>query len=327
MSEAAKTKTSDPFTLERGEHFAQEWQGRRILLYPAGQTASALLLCTSLREIVIALGDSNPSLNGKTVNGLPILSPDQIPQFAPDVVLIASPTFESEIFAELAWLDSHNIPRVRLSEASPVSNPLTLWRWNRPFADVYRSIMDRTLVDESRCFQLWQWSRQALSIQGQFAEVGVYLGGTAGLLAEVLRNTDRQCHLFDTFEGMPDTDPNEDLHRRGDFSDTSLSAVQKHLKEYSNLSFHKGIFPGTAKSLESERFAFVHVDADIYSSVWDCCTYFYPRLSPGGVMIFDDYGFIGTPGSRKAVDTFFADLPETPCYLPTGQCLVVRLPV
>jgi FlaA1/EpsC-like NDP-sugar epimerase len=99
MSEAAKTKTSDPFTLERGEHFAQEWQGRRILLYPAGQTASALLLCTSLREIVIALGDSNPSLNGKTVNGLPILSPDQIPQFAPDVVLIASPTFESEIFA------------------------------------------------------------------------------------------------------------------------------------------------------------------------------------------------------------------------------------
>lgn len=323
---AAATTNHDPFILERGEHIAQEWQGRRILLYPAGQTAAALLLCTSLRDIVVALVDSNITLRGSTVSGLSVISPDQIPEFAPDAVLIASPSFESEIFAELEWLESYKIQRFRLSQAAPVSNPLTLWRWNRSFTDVYRKIVDRTLVDESRCFQLWQWSHQALSIEGEFAEVGVFLGGTAGLIGEILQNTNRQFHLFDTFQGMPATDPNQDLHQAGDFADTSLSGVQEHLKAYRNLRFHQGVFPDTSRGLESERFAFVHVDADIYRSVWDCCEFFYPRLTPGGVMIFDDYGFIGTPGSRKAVDSFFANLPETPCYLPTGQCLVVRLP-
>jgi O-methyltransferase len=43
-------------------------------------------------------------------------------------------------------------------------------------------------------------------------------------------------------------------------------------------------------------------------------------------MVFDDYGEPTCPGARKAVDEFFADKPETPIYIPTGQCLVHRLP-
>ena len=33
----------------------------------------------------------------------------------------------------------------------------------------------------------------------------------------------RALHLFDTFQGMPQTDPTRDLHRQGDFANTSLS--------------------------------------------------------------------------------------------------------
>jgi len=46
----------------------------------------------------------------------------------------------------------------------------------------------------------------------------------------------------------------------------------------------------------------------------------------GGCMIFDDYGFPSCPGARRAVDEAFADKPEIPLCLPTGQCMVVKLP-
>jgi O-methyltransferase len=68
----------------------------------------------------------------------------------------------------------------------------------------------------------------------------------------------------------------------------------------------------------------VHIDADIYQSVKDSCTFFYPRLESGGIMVFDDYGFPSCPGARKAVDEFFSDKEEFPFYLPSGQCFIVR---
>ena len=92
------------------------------------------------------------------------------------------------------------------------------------------------------------------------------------------------------------------------------------------IDFHAGCFPDTATGLGDKRFAFVHVDADIYCSVHDACEFFYPRLVPGGVIVFDDYGFPSCPGARAAVDEFFDGRPEQPLYLGTGQALVVRLP-
>lgn len=53
---------------------------------------------------------------------------------------------------------------------------------------------------------------------------------------------------------------------------------------------------------------------------------FYTRLNPGGVLIFDDYGFPTCPGAKRAVDEFFAAVPEHSVYLPTGQAVVTRLP-
>lgn len=57
----------------------------------------------------------------------------------------------------------------------------------------------------------------------------------------------------------------------------------------------------------------------------DCCKFFYPRMERGGVMIFDDYGFVSCPGAKMGVDKFFLDKAENPTYLPTGQCVVFKL--
>lgn len=204
-------------------------------------------------------------------------------------------------------------------------NPIEPWDRDGEFQPLLASIQDHTLVDKVRCYVLYQTLQQCLTLDGTIAEVGVYRGGTARLLATLGGRARKRVHLFDTFGGMPETDEGKDWHAAGDFSDTSLDAVKTFLDGL-DVAFHPGVFPQTAAGLQSESFCFVHVDADIHRSVWDSCEFFYSRLVAGGVFVFDDYGFVTCDGAKQAVDTFFADRAEVPCYLPTGQCLVTKLP-
>ncbi len=211
----------------------------------------------------------------------------------------------------------------RIPKTGP--NPIHLFETDAVFKDLYEGIKDHTLVDRERCFMLYQFFQQATPLGGEVAEVGVYRGGTAKLFGNMLSRAgiDRMIHLFDTFEGMPETSAERDLHKRGDFADTSLEGVSKYLSDGS-FSLHKGFFPDTATPIKDKKFSFVHVDVDIYKSVLDCCEFFYTRLLPGGIMIFDDYGFISCPGAKQAVDEFFSNKAERPIYLSSGQCVVIK---
>jgi hypothetical protein len=57
----------------------------------------------------------------------------------------------------------------------------------------------------------------------------------------------------------------------------------------------------------------------------DALEFFWPRIVPGGVVLCDDYGSIGCPGSRKAMDAFFADKKVRFIELPTAQAMVIKL--
>jgi O-methyltransferase len=203
--------------------------------------------------------------------------------------------------------------------------PLPLWESDAIFSSLWKQVERYTLIDKRRCFMLYQYARQAYTLAGDAAEIGVYRGGTARLLAKTLDRSERTAHLFDTFAGMPAVDPAKDVHIRGDFGDTSLESVSTYLADCPHVRLYAGIFPETAGPVEHTTFCFVHVDVDIYQSVVDCCQFFYRRLAPGGIIVFDDYGMITCPGVKLAIDTFFADKPEYPCYLPTGQAVVVRI--
>jgi O-methyltransferase len=204
-------------------------------------------------------------------------------------------------------------------------NPIHLWNDHIGFNKVFHPIIGHSLVDRQRCFMLYQFANHILSLEGEAAEIGVYKGGTAKLLANVFEEKDKTLYLFDTFEGMPETDPEKDMHSKGDFDDTSFEYVRDFLKDSKNIEIHKGFFPDTAEPIKNTTFCFVHIDVDIYKSVMDCCDFFYPRLAKGGIMIFDDYGFLSCPGAKTAVDEFFQDKPEFSCYLPTGQSFVVKI--
>ncbi len=204
-------------------------------------------------------------------------------------------------------------------------NPIHLWDDDRQFAEIMREISSHTLVDVKRCYMIHQFCRQVASLKGDIAEIGVFKGGTAKLIAQGIGSQDKNIHLFDTFEGMPSTDPRLDIVKKGDFKDTSLESVREYLGDLKNIRYYQGFFPDSAKPVEKLKFSLVHVDVDMHRSVADCCAFFYPRLEAGGIMIFDDYGQLSCPGAKKAVDEFFSDKKEKPCYLPTGQSVVFRL--
>jgi O-methyltransferase len=175
------------------------------------------------------------------------------------------------------------------------------------FIKIMQEIKKTTIVDESRCYMLYQFAKQANNLDGNVAEVGVYKGGTAKLFSKIFN---KSIHLFDTFEGMPETDLIKDKHKKGDFRDTSLELVKDFLIG-DNIHFYKGFFPNTAENIKDKKFCFVHIDADIYKSVYDCCSFFYERLVNNAIMVFDDYGFPSCPGAKLAVDEFFAEKKRT----------------
>ena len=202
------------------------------------------------------------------------------------------------------------------------------WEGNADFRRLYDSVRRHTLVSPERCWILLEFMRHALALSGDFAEFGVFRGGTALLAAKVLAEAAdaRPLHLFDSFAGMPETAPGE-AFGEGDFSRTSEAAVEALLATAGRrVQIHAGYIPDTFAGLDMPRIAFAHIDVDLYQSVRDCIAFVYPRMVPGGIIIFDDYGFPSCARAREAADKGFALLREKPVYLPTGQALVIKLP-
>lgn len=193
------------------------------------------------------------------------------------------------------------------------------------FTQVFDEAKDKSLISTDRCLVLWEKLIECRDIEGVLFECGVYKGGSAYLLKKCsqIYGIDKELYLFDTFKGMPPISEQDNFHKENDFSDISLEQVKEFVGIY-NTKFFSGFIPKSFENLESVKIAFAHVDVDIYQSVWDCCEFIWPRLSVGGIIIFDDYGFDTCLGAKKAVDSFFKDIAEIE-KLETKQALVRKL--
>ncbi|MCB1224368.1 MAG: class I SAM-dependent methyltransferase [Verrucomicrobiales bacterium] len=200
------------------------------------------------------------------------------------------------------------------------------WLGDSEFERYYQIAAPRTLVSRHRCHVLYTMLQQCLDVPGDIWECGVYKGGTAAMMASFLAasGTDKKLLLFDTFGGMPPTDPLHDLHQEGDFADTSISEVKEYVGNAEFCGYHQGFIPETFVGLAAAQIAAAHIDLDIYRSVLHCIEFIWPRLSVGGMVVFDDYGFRTCPGARAAVDEFFKDKSAYPLCLSTGQALVFK---
>lgn len=181
--------------------------------------------------------------------------------------------------------------------------------------------LERTYRDKVRFYTFWFLIERlkAKNVKGAFAELGVYKGETAKFIH--LMDKARTLHLFDTFEGFSESDLSLESNQGEkysvtNFSDTSLHQVKKYIGNHENIHYHPGFFPASATNLEEQFYAFVHLDADLYKPTIEALNYFYPKLSPGGVIIVHDYNhtWYGIP---KAIVAFENTILET--FVPVSD--------
>jgi len=181
------------------------------------------------------------------------------------------------------------------------------WEDDENFLQVYNAIKEHTLVDIMRCYELWQLSGVLSYVPGDVLEVGVWRGGSAALVASRMPKG-RKIFLADTFYGVVKSGMYDNRYRGGEHSDTSIATVHElfvslGINHYSILA---GVFPDdTGKDIEDTLFSFVHIDVDVYQSAYDIVQWVWPRVSVGGMVIFDDYGFESCQGVQKLVHTLF----------------------
>lgn len=209
------------------------------------------------------------------------------------------------------------------------------WRSDKRIAALLQRLQELgavTLVDPDRAWTLICAYAQTRTLAGEVWEAGVYQGGSARLLKMLIEETvggaggrPSRLRLFDTFAGMPQTACGLDQHTNGEFDNTTLETAQRTVGPEEWIDFRVGLIPRTFAGLEGATIRLAHVDVDHYEAVLDCCDFMYPRMAPGGVMVFDDYGFPSCPGARAAVDFFFRGRPEAPFPMVNGQCVVTRL--
>lgn len=153
-----------------------------------------------------------------------------------------------------------------------------------------------------RLGNLITYSHFCHELPGAFAEFGVMKGGSLELLAKL--HPEREIYGIDGFEGLPKPTI-EDVHKQGEFalSNDEYEALRAHFDNCCmNVRILRGYSPKIFESIPNdETFAFVHIDVDLFRSVGDALNYFFKRMVPGGMMLFDDFGYITTPGATKAL--------------------------
>jgi hypothetical protein len=181
----------------------------------------------------------------------------------------------------------------------------------------------RCLLTGLEAFTVYSITRSVRNLSGDIAEVGVYAGASAKLICEA--RGDKTLHLFDTFEGLPESSEKDRSVYRGKKKPQyacSLESVSKYLEDFSDVNFYQGLFPATAGPIEDSTFCFVHFDVDLYESTLACLEFFYPRMTPGGILLSHDYSILA--GVRTAFDEFIDDKPEDVLELPTTQCMIIK---
>lgn len=165
---------------------------------------------------------------------------------------------------------------------------------------------------------------KASQLQGDVADLGAYKGGVSLILRKLA--PEKQLHIFDTWSGNPYNDP-LCHHKRGEWA-TNIADCWHFVNGGSteNFNMYPGVFPISctqpiSQSLEARDFCFVYVDMDTEQATRDAIDFFWPRMVPGGEMVFDDYDWEPCAGVKVAVDAAFS---EKLLFPEQYTCVVVK---
>lgn len=192
-------------------------------------------------------------------------------------------------------------------------------RFDEEFLREYPGKLDRI----GMVLQVLEASKSAA---GDVVEFGVFKGHTAVALDAALERSGstKRLFLFDSFAGMPPSAHPLDRHwQTGDLTSDALR-LERVFQDSTRVQIVPGFFSESLPKWPALRFSFCHIDCDLFSSTMECLEYVHPRLSPGGAVVFDDFGFRRCGGARQAVEEFASRHSLSYLTLPTGQAVYFK---
>jgi SAM-dependent methyltransferase len=193
----------------------------------------------------------------------------------------------------------------------------------------------------------WHWrvhtglwaATTASKVSGDFVEFGVNRGFLSSAIMQLLdwNMTGRTFYLLDTFAGIDERYVTLDDIAVGviarnqhdidsGFYTFDLDAVRANFAEWPAARIIPGPVPETLDQIDSDRFAFAHIDMNCAAPEVAAIEFLWPRLSEGGVVLLDDYAYIGYRSQKIAMDDFARRVGVAVLSLPTGQGLIIKPP-
>ena len=168
------------------------------------------------------------------------------------------------------------------------------------FNSIFNQCLERIHLSKTKAEMVYDMLTTTENVGGALADLGAFRGGV-GMLMKLTFPT-KDLLSIDTFEGIPVKDE-IDVHTVGEFGETSYEEVKSAFKGISGVQIIKGTFPQCLKDNKiPDRYSFIFLDFDQYQATKDALIYFLDRVSPGGLLMLDDFGWEACPGVERAVE-------------------------
>lgn len=221
---------------------------------------------------------------------LPVMPPEAVAGYDPDVLILAALNKEDDTALKFM-----------ICRTDFRGEVISLFELNRGFS--VRTAVIRRI----------SWRLGELGVEGAAADIGAYLGDLSWQMNALM--PDRKLYLFDTFTGYDRRDVAKEKElgmpevREGEYSLSSRQledlngTILGRMPYPEQVVIRAGWFPETARGLEDEKYAFVHIDTGLYAPTYSALRYFIPRMSREGIILAAGY----TDGRRESVHRAVAD--------------------
>jgi len=225
----------------------------------------------------------------------------------------------------------------QISPNAFVGEGLATWQKTLPFMHDARFMALAEKHAHLHSLANWHWNlqvalwaiQQARTTPGDFIELGVFRGHTTLFCAEYVEffHWPKRWLLYDTFEGIPEDqlDPGWARANSSAYHGTfSYEEVRERFSQFANIEVIRGRVPEVLVGTAPERIAFAHIDLNNSSAEIAALDFLFDRLSPGGVILLDDYGWATASAQFVAERAWFASRGLALLALPTGQAVFMK---
>lgn len=169
--------------------------------------------------------------------------------------------------------------------------------------------------------------QQAMNVDGDVVECGTNRGMSVAAALEYVNwngQKAKSLYLFDTFSGLVKSQvTSEDKAALSNTYKECYEDNRNYFSKYANVNLVKGVVPDSLSTVNIGRVSFLHIDMNCVEPEKAALEYFWPRMTPSGIILLDDYGWRGFENQKRMHDEFAKRVNHEVLPLPTGQGLIV----